>query len=326
MGENDSIGRLQSAALLDNCVSMFQENFKSAPKQYTSGNIVLRNATNDELKNYAATMANGIAADSTQASNYMAFLEKKPFLKVASMELKADQRVASCSYVVFDDNKGQLLKLPYLFAQNITGQPPLLMTNGVYISEVNAMDFSKNLLAKNAGINYYSLTSSNSYRPDNNDGVLSNLNSALNSILFSEKRFQRLAQTTPQDHFNEVDLANYAVRDLYFPDYIPENPIYLTPVINVTHVSLVSDIETSNRANQAMEKFNAERYVDANTGINLYNDTLAELKNEYGIDRSSEKLRQGAVDLNKTVSNAPQTLRLKGDEYFENNADTYAGQ
>ena len=69
-----------------------------------------------------------------------------------------------------------------------------------------------------------------------------------------------------------------------------------------------------------MDQFNEQRYVDSDTGIATRSDVLAQIKNEYGIgvDPNEEGNTIVSFEDNGDVIDGPATLRMKGDEYFDN--------
>ncbi|WP_436661110.1 hypothetical protein [Acinetobacter sp. P1(2025)] len=313
---NAPLSKLYQAAIFDSCLSNLESQEKGTIAKLTASNIDIRSPNANDLTNLISILNADMGGDAEKVSNYATFLDGTPYLKIATVDLKGNKNM-QCEYAFFDNNKGELKKLPILISVksgNAVALPPQK-----YIQAVTLKDYAFSYFQSKHGVKYSNITASNHYKATDNKNIIPSLRNQLTQATLSGDNLQPLdVNTNPEiSGANEQELALNATKDLYYPQYTPENPIYLTSIVTSRQIQMIGNFQASDRNVKEMDKFNENRYVDPDTGIETRRDVLQVIQNEYGIKEGDAVEMIANKMKSADIKSAPESLRLKGDEYVE---------
>jgi hypothetical protein len=219
--------------------------------------------------------------------------------------------------MTFRSLSGDTIKTPVLFQIQKNNDSPLTAYNDSPLIEKNVFEFIKDYPLPVHGLWYFKLDTQQVTTKAQGQ-ALDKLQSILLNATTASETFQDLGDRIQIN--NASELARYAVSNLDVPEYVLENPMYLTPVVVSRQVTRLANINADDMSVRRMDKFNEERYVDPNTGINIHNDTLAELKNDYGLvdDRTHNIVIEEVNKQDMFNRNVAGAARTGADTYTDN--------
>lgn len=237
-------------------------------------------------------------------------------LVMYELKLTTGKDSATCRYITFRSMSGDTINTPVLFQIQKNNNSPLNAYNDSPLVEKNVFEFIKDYPLPVHGLWYFKLDTQQTATKGQGN-ALDKLQSILLNATTTPETLQDLG---PRIQINNAsELARYAVSNLDVPEYVLENPMYLTPVVVSRQVTRLANINADDMSVRRMDKFNEERYVDPNTGINIHNDTLAELKNDYGLDDRTHNIVIEEVNKQEMFNrNVAGAARTGADTYTDN--------
>lgn len=318
--ESPNLNNFQNAALVNNCIdTTLKSYFNGKSVTFGSSKVTGLVPQQNEVKSFANVFLGSIGSKEEELTNYKEYLNQNPLIFQSVVSLNDGKQDFKCNYIYSTDSKGEIKKYPFIYAIQKGSEQPLEYKNGGYIKPYHAFEYIKQYITPNHGIKLFSLTTEANLKIS--DGQ-SNLTSAI-SQFFTQKtltaqQFKELGEHVQP--VNAIELANYAVSGIRIPDYVPENPIYITPVVISKRIQSIGNYRASEIAVEKMENYLESRYVDADTGIFTHRDTLSEMEQEFGINAEGENIIIERVDnkLQKIKdTNVPDTLRVNADNYTD---------
>ena len=312
-----SASALQKSTVLNNCMK------QTSSTLYNNKSVRFDTATftstvpSESQSEALGRMVISRAKSSTDVSKLLTQLNSHSNLVMYELKLTSGKDSATCRYMTFRSLSGDTIKTPVLFQIQKNNDSPLTAYNDSPLVEKNVFEFIKDYPLPVHGLWYFKLDTQQVTTKAQGQ-ALDKLQSILLNATTASETFQDLGDRIQIN--NASELARYAVSNLDVPEYVLENPMYLTPVVVSRQVTRLANINADDMSVRRMDKFNEERYVDPNTGINIHNDTLAELKNDYGLvdDRTHNIVIEEVNKQDMFNRNVAGAARTGADTYTDN--------
>ncbi|MDN5624541.1 MAG: hypothetical protein L0G96_15500 [Acinetobacter sp.] len=316
-GSKNSASALQKSTVLNNCMK------QTSSTLYNNKSVRFDTATftstvpSESQSEAFGRMVISRAKSSTDVSKLLTQLNSHSNLVMYELKLTSGKDSATCRYMTFRSLSGDTIKTPVLFQIQKNNDSPLTAYNDSPLIEKNVFEFIKDYPLPVHGLWYFKLDTQQVTTKAQGQ-ALDKLQSILLNATTASETFQDLGDRIQIN--NASELARYAVSNLDVPEYVLENPMYLTPVVVSRQVTRLANINADDMSVRRMDKFNEERYVDPNTGINIHNDTLAELKNDYGLvdDRTHNIVIEEVNKQDMFNRNVAGAARTGADTYTDN--------
>lgn len=323
--DGPNLNNFQNAALVNDCVDTTLKSFFNGKSvEFTSSKITGVVPNTNEVKSYTDVFLISVGSKQEELNKYREYLNSNPLMFQSVVSLNDGKHDYKCNYLYSTDSKGNLQKLPFIYSVQKDNEKPLQYKNGFYIKPYHGFEYIKQYITPNHGIKLYSLiTESNLNIKNGQSGLLSAINEVITNKTYSSQKFQELGEYTQPS--NAAELANYAVSTIHIPDYIPENPIYLVPVVVSKRIQNIGNYQASDIAVAQLDNYVENRYVDPDTGIATHRDTLEQMQREFGLNNQGQNVIIERVDKNQlNTTNIPDTLRVNTDKYTEKELENAA--
>lgn len=323
--DGPNLKKFQNAALVNDCVdTTLKSYFNGKSIDFNSPTITGVVPSPDEVKSYTEVFLVSFGSKQVELDKYQEYLSNNPQIFQSVVKINDGKHDYQCKYIYSTDSKGTIQKLPFIYAVQKSNEAPLQFKNAGYIKPYHAFEYIKQYITPNHGINLYSLkTEANLNLDGKQSGLVSTINQVITSNVKSAQVFQVLGEYVQPS--NAVDLAAAAVNDIRIPDYVPENPIYLVPVVVSKRIQNIGNFHASDRAAVQIEDYVENRYVDPDTGIATHRDTLKQMEREFGLTTQAKNVIIELVDKNKiNTTNVPDTLHVNTDRYTDKELENAA--
>lgn len=323
--ESPNLNKLQNAALVNNCVDVTLKSFfngKSIDFQVAKIAGVIPQTS--QVHSYADVFLSSFGSKEEEINKYREYLNNNPSIFQSNVTLNDGKTDYQCHYIYSTDAKGNIQKLPFLYSVQQGKEQPLLYKNGGYIKPYHGFEFLKQYITPNHGVKLFSLTTESNLKLDStNSGLSAAINQVITQKSLAPQTFQDLGEIAQPT--NALALASYAVSGVQMPEYVPENPIYLVPVVVSKRIQNIGNYQATDRAVVQLDKYNEERFVDSDTGIATHRDTLKQMEHEFGVDTAGHNVIVEQVDAAKMrQTNVPDTLRVNADNYTDKELENAA--
>lgn len=316
--ESPNLNKLQNAALVNNCVDVTLKSFLNGKSiDFQSAKISGVIPQTSQVNSYADVFVSSFGSKKEEVDKYQKYLNNNPSIFQSNVTLNDGKTDYQCHYIYSADAKGNIKKLPFLYSVQQGREQPLLYKNGAYINPYHGFEYLKQYITPNHGVKLFSLITESNLNLDSTNSSLSDaINQMITQKSLAPQEFQKLGEIAQPS--NAIALASYAVSDVKMPEYVPENPIYLVPVVVSKRIQNIGNYKATDRAVIQLDKYNEGRFVDSDTGIATHRDTLKQMEHEFGVDTDGHNVIIETVDPSKMrQTNVPDTLRVNTDNFTD---------
>ena len=314
--ERPNLNNFQNAALVHDCIDKtLKSYFNSKTIDFSSAKISGSEPSIEEAKSFAEVYVASYGSKEEEMNKYREHLNSGTNIFQSTVTLQEGKNSYKCNYMYSTNGNGELQKLPYIYSVQKSNEAPLLYMNGGYIKPYHGFEYVRQHITSNHGINLFSLTTEANLKPKSDQsGLASAINETLTNKFFAAQNFKPMGEVVQAQ--NAIELATYAVSGLRIPDYVPENPTYIVPVVVSKRIQNIGNYQADDIAVDKMEQFNKTRYVDPDTGIATHKDTLQQMAQEFGLNTKNVVIEH--VDAAKMkAENIPNTLRVQTDQFTD---------
>lgn len=314
--ESPNLNNFQNAALVHDCIEKtLKSHFNSKTVEFSSSKISGTEPSIKEVKSFAEVYIASYGSKEEEMNKYREHLNGGPSIFQSTVTLQEGKDSYKCNYMYSTNSNGELQKLPFIYSVQKSNETPLLYKNGGYVKPYHGFEYIRQYITPNHGVKLFSLiTEANLTPKSQQSGLASAINETLTNKAFAAQNFKPMGEVVQAQ--NAIELATYAVSDLKIPDFVPENPTYIVPVVVSKRIQNIGNYHADDIAVDKMDQFNQNRYVDPETGISTHKDTLQQMAQEYGINAKNVIIEH--VDAAKMkAENIPNTLRVQTDLYTD---------
>lgn len=316
--DGPNLSRMQNAALVKHCIPSTQAVFFNGKSvDFNSPSITGTVPNAGEVDAYTTSFLYTYSNKEKELEGMKEYINSNPLIFQSVVSIKNGSDTYSCKYLYSTDGDGNLKKLPYLYAHQKNNEKLIPYRTGTYVRPYHAFEYIKEYPLPTNGIKLYQLNTASSLSPSSPQAnILSVISNKLTAAMVTQNHFTLLDEVVQPT--NAAELANYAVANLYIPEYIPENPMYLVPVVVSKRIQRIGEFHADDNAVKKMEDFNKKRYVDSETGISNHLDVLKQMEREFGLNQDNVVIEH--VDrVGKLIdqSNVPNTLEIKTQNYTD---------
>ncbi|MCK4083776.1 hypothetical protein HCY52_08100 [Acinetobacter radioresistens] len=314
--ESPNLNNFQNAALVHDCIDKtLKSHFNSKTVNFSAAKISGAEPSIEEAKSFAEVYVSSFGSKEDEINKYREHLNSGPNIFKSTVTLQDGKNSYKCNYMYSTNGKGDLQKLPFIYSVQKSNEAPLPYKNGGYIKPYHGFEYVRQYITPNHGVKLFSLTTEANLKPKSEQSGLANaINEILTNKAFSDQNFKHLGELVQAN--NAIELANYAVSGLEIPDFVPENPTYIVPVVVSKRIQNIGNYQADDIAVEKMDHFNQNRYVDPDTGIATHKDTLQQMAQEFGMNAKNVIIEH--VDAAKMkAENIPDTLRVQTDRYTD---------